>query len=432
MTKKSLFIHSLIVFLIAVPLESRAQWSQGHGLENRSISSVVSSGKNLIAGDWDGYVYLSTDSGATWTFRDVVAIPWVCPNCSLIKLPIVTLFANDSEVFAGAGGIDSASVHISTDNGLTWAIRDSAFTQSINCFIMDRGILFAGINGGVYSSSDNGTSWSASNNGLTLSNYDSIYHHPPQVNCLAISGTNLFAGTSFEGAFISNNSGVSWISIDSGLGSRLWIVGMATIGSNIFAADFGDGVFCSSNNGANWSAVNNGLTNQMVNVLIAHDSSLYLGTNIGVFLSTNGGKLWTDISTGTQVDSSGIISLAVCYGYLFAGTSANGVWRYPLSQNNTFVKNDLSPLPSKFVLKQNYPNPFNPATIISYQIPSNSLVKLEVYDMLGRKIETLVNENQHAGAYSATFNAVNLPSGTYFYRIITDNFVQTKKLIVIK
>jgi hypothetical protein len=124
--------------------------------------------------------------------------------------------------------------------------------------------------------------------------------------------------------------------------------------------------------------------------------------------------------------------LAVCYGYLFAGTNGNGVWRYPLSQNNTFVKNDLSPLPSKFVLKQNYPNPFNPATIISYQIPSNSLVKLEVYDMLGRKIETLVNENQHAGAYSATFNAVNLPSGTYFYRIITDNFVQTKKLIVIK
>jgi len=175
------------------------------------------------------------------------------------------------------------------------------------------------------------------------------------------------------------------------LGSRLWIVGLATIGSNIFAADFGDGVFVSSNNGANWSAVNNDLTNQMVNVLIAHDSSLYLGTNIGVFYLLMAVDL-DGYFEGTEVDSSAIISLAVCYGYLFAGTNGNGVWRYPLSQNNTFVKNDLSPLPSKFVLKQNYPNPFNPATIISYQIPSNSLVKLEVYDMLGRKIETLVNE----------------------------------------
>ncbi len=432
MTKRSLFIHSLIVFLIAVPLESRAQWSQGHGLENLPISSVVASGNNLIAGDCNGYVYLSTDSGATWTFRDIVAIPWVCPNCRLITLPIVTLFANDSEVFAGAGGIDSASVHISTDNGLTWAVKDSAFTQSINCFVINNGTLFAGTNNGVYSSSNDGTSWSASSNGLTLSNYDSIYHHPPQVNRLAIGGTNLFAGTSSEGVFISNNSGVSWISIDSGLGSRLFTVGLATIGSNIFAADFGDGVYYTSNNGTNWSVANNGLTNQMVNIIIANDSSLYLGTNIGVFRSTNGGRLWTDISTGTQVDSSAIISLAVCYGYLFAGTNGNGVWRYPLSQNSTLVKNDFLSLPTHFVLKQNYPNPFNPVTIITYQIPSSSLVKLEVYDMLGRKIETLVNENQHAGVYSVTFNAVNLPSGTYFYRITTDNFVQTKKLLVIK
>ena len=327
MTKKSLFIHSLIVFLIAVPLKSPAQWSQGHGLENLPISSVVSSGKNLIAGDWNGYVYLSTDSGATWTFRDIVAVPWFCPNCELIKLPIVTLFANNSEVFAGAGGIDSASVHISTDNGLTWAIRDSSFTQSINCFVMNNGVLFAGINGGVYSSSNDGISWNACNNGLSLSSYDSIYHHPPQVNCLAISGTNLLAGTSFNGAFISNNSGVSWMSIDSGLGSRLSTVGLATIGSNIFAADFGDGVFCSSNNGANWNAVNNGLTNQMVNTLIANDSSLYLGTNIGVFLSTNGGKIWTDISKGTEVDSSGIISLAVC---LWISICRN-VWQWRLA-----------------------------------------------------------------------------------------------------
>jgi hypothetical protein len=85
-----------------------------------------------------------------------------------------------------------------------------------------------------------------------------------------------------------------------------------------------------------------------------------------------------------------------------------------------------------FSLSQNYPNPFNPATKIKYQITKPGKVKLGVYDMLGREIETLVNEEKNTGVYEVTFEGTKLPSGVYFYRIQTGDFVQTKKMILLK
>lgn len=88
--------------------------------------------------------------------------------------------------------------------------------------------------------------------------------------------------------------------------------------------------------------------------------------------------------------------------------------------------------PKTFALFQNFPNPFNPATVISYQLPVTSHVNLKVYDVLGREMATLVNERQNAGYYNVTFNAENLPSGVYFYRINAGNFSAVKKLVVVK
>ncbi len=94
--------------------------------------------------------------------------------------------------------------------------------------------------------------------------------------------------------------------------------------------------------------------------------------------------------------------------------------------------NELREIPTHNYLKQNFPNPFNPVTIISYQIMANSIVNLKVFDILGREVATLVNEYKPAGAYSVTFDASNLPSGIYFYRLRTGNFLETKKLVVQK
>jgi hypothetical protein len=89
-------------------------------------------------------------------------------------------------------------------------------------------------------------------------------------------------------------------------------------------------------------------------------------------------------------------------------------------------------VPARYELQQNYPNPFNPATTISWQVPVSGWLTLKVYDILGKEVATIVNEYRQAGRYETKFNASNIPSGIYFYRLQSGNFVQTKKMILLK
>jgi hypothetical protein len=89
-------------------------------------------------------------------------------------------------------------------------------------------------------------------------------------------------------------------------------------------------------------------------------------------------------------------------------------------------------LPISYKLYQNYPNPFNPTTTIKYQIPEISFVTIKVYDVLGSEIATLVNEEKVAANYEIEFNATQLPSGVYFYRLQAGSFVETKKMVLLR
>ena len=117
-----------------------------------------------------------------------------------------------------------------------------------------------------------------------------------------------------------------------------------------------------------------------------------------------------------------------------SGTSGIGEGIYFIYLNSIITsvdsKNVVQPLSYK--LYQNYPNPFNPSTTISYQIPVPGKVTLKIYDILGREVTTLVNKEQKAGNYKVNFDASRLASGVYFYRIIAGDFVQTKKMILLK
>ncbi|MCX6161978.1 MAG: aryl-sulfate sulfotransferase [Ignavibacteriae bacterium] len=88
--------------------------------------------------------------------------------------------------------------------------------------------------------------------------------------------------------------------------------------------------------------------------------------------------------------------------------------------------------PASYSLSQNYPNPFNPTTKIHYDIPKSSFVKLEVFDVLGREVETLVNEKKPSGSYQAIFNASHYPSGVYLYKLTADGFINVKRMILVK
>lgn len=91
-----------------------------------------------------------------------------------------------------------------------------------------------------------------------------------------------------------------------------------------------------------------------------------------------------------------------------------------------------SEVPQQFSLLQNYPNPFNPTTNIEFQIPNSGYVKLVVYNMLGKEVQKLVNQELVAGTYEVDFDGSNLPSGVYYYRLEVDSYTETKKMLIVK
>ena len=299
--------------------------SWNHVLQGTSVSSICLSGNNLIAGSLGGVIFLSSDNGLTWKGVDTLHVVVRSPYTNFAVIPRVTIYKNGIILFAGASALNG-SVDISTDNGLSWTERDTSFVQNVNCFTSIDRIVFAGTDNGVYLSTDNGISWSAANSGLSYGNYDSIYGHAPQVMRLLTQGTTLFAGTTGEGIFRSDNNGINWIEVDNGL-TKLSIYGLASIGTDLFAGIFsGDstgGVFISTNNGINWDAANTGLTNHMINILYADGLNLFAGTNIGIFRSPNNGKSWSIL------DSMLVSSFAVEGSNLLVGTS-NGIWNISL------------------------------------------------------------------------------------------------------
>jgi hypothetical protein len=158
---------------------------------------------------------------------------------------------------------------------------------------------------------------------------------------------------------------------------------------------------------------------------------------------------WQAFTSGAQISSgSGQVLRSFIGQPTASGYSGFGVYqgqtRLSVTDNPSQPAGTAKPL--RYQLDQNYPNPFNPSTGIRYQVPGVSDVRLEVFDVLGRKVSTLVNERQVAGAYSVNFNAASLASGIYFYRIEvrssgsqarsqnsqSGSFTETKRMMLVK
>jgi hypothetical protein len=209
--------------------------------------------------------------------------------------------------------------------------------------------------------------------------------------------------------------------------TNLGVASFAVNGTALFAGT-GGGIFRSTDAGTNWAAANTGLTNYSINCFAVSGTDLFAGILTGVVLSTNNGANWTSVSTGL---SGSPLALAVEGTTLLVGTQYGGVWKRQLSEMITDVDNG-GESPAVFTLKQNYPNPFNPNTTIKYELPKPSEVRLSVFDLLGREVSLLVNERRDAGGHEVTFDGSHLASGVYFYRLQAGDFVQSKKLLLMK
>lgn len=423
--------------------DSGRTWSPVPGLHDSLFCAVLANGHNLYtaSNSIDAGVLRSTDEGVTWSRVNLGGIT----NSHIVSFARV-----GSDIFAGTWG---GGVLRSTDLGKTWVSVNSGLrNEYIECLAGNDSILLAGTYPYVWKSSDKGISWTVADSNQHGVCYHILFHDSsiyvaygfnvqvsydggltwhiltlPQdvsesANDVAVIDSSIFVGTATLGVIRSRDFGKSWVKC----GSPINIVCM-TVKDSILLIGTSNGVYVSSNYGDHW--VSTGLSSGFIHALVAYGEYLFAGTDHGVYFSRDNGKTWTLKGQGLNQDVEAVL---IIDSTAYAGTATNGVWVRPLSEMITGIQNKSQNNPLHFSLFENYPNPFNPSTIIGYRLPVRSYVTLNVYDILGREIETLVSGVKNAGSYSITFNASKLASGIYLYKLHAGNFVQVRKMILLK
>jgi photosystem II stability/assembly factor-like uncharacterized protein len=423
--------------LVLLCPQAPAQWVHADGLDSMFVTALVVSNTRLFAGTNVEGIFLSTDSGASWTES----------NSGLTNKYVVGLFANGPNLFARTFLGD---VCRTTDSGTSWDLINSLpANTSVTCFagtdtslfVGTEGV-FPGTEGGVFRSADNGTSWTAINSGL-LPKTD--------VYTLAVShngtgGTNLYAGgtireDTYHGCiYLSTNNGTQWAEVSSGLtGTSFSYFGVRSFGVNgtdVFAS-LENSFLRSADGGNTWTRLDSWPTDQQIMAFAASGTNLFVatldsyGAHGGVVQSTDNGASWIPVDSGLPTDRW-VSSFAIVGTSLFAGTSGAGVWSRPLSEMITSVDPVTGQLPHGYWLSQNYPNPFNSTTEIQFSILNRQLTIVKVYDMLGREVTTLVNEVKTPGTYTVRCDGSHLASGVYFYQLRTGTFGETRKLLLLR
>ncbi|MCX6175477.1 MAG: T9SS type A sorting domain-containing protein [Ignavibacteriales bacterium] len=402
-------------------------WTSANSGIFASVLSLTQLGNKLFAGTEHCGTFVSTNDGIGWNKLNSVSLEipsypgfsFTLDNVSVNSLAWSSNSVTGSILYAG---IDGGMV-MSTDYGNSWSL--GYYGNFVNSFAIDpsnTSIIFAGTSAGVYSSIDRGRNWSVK--GLT----------DTKVNAIAVKDQFVIAGTS-KGIYFSNDpslrfSGESiyifWIPTWSDPVSALYISGINIIQGT------SSGVHVSVDGGGGWIDRNTGLINkEYVKAFTMKDNNLFAATfGGGVFLSTNFGITWNGVNTG--LNEYDVSSLTVSDNFLYVGTYWGGVWRRPLSEIVTSVKKENEESPTKFELNQNYPNPFNPTTKIKFGLPETALTQLIIYDLLGKEIKILFNMELEAGYHEISFDGSKMPSGIYFYKIQAGEFMQTKKMILLK
>jgi photosystem II stability/assembly factor-like uncharacterized protein len=355
-------------------------------------------------------LYRSTNNGTNFT-----RISYTAFN----NIPVIALGVNGTRVFAGTSYSGIGGFYYTTDGDTTWT---QTFLSSVDNILVTPSYIYIISQTQVWRSSNNGVSW--------------IQTSAPASSAIGAnaSGSMVYCG-GYQGLYSSNNNGSSWTLLNT-----LDTLGFGDIGvsnnTNIYVCTKSNGlrsgsIWISTNSGGSWSRKQLYATNRMTYYSCVLQSPYALvGCDSGVVVSRDNGANWVNKSEGLSNNMRKVLKLFYANNYVFASVESE-LWRRPFT-DAIYVKKISSEVLNKYKLEQNYPDPFNPSTTILYTIPTKGFVTLNVYDALGRVVATLVNETQSPGTYTVDWNASSNPSGVYFYRLQTNNFTDTKRMVLIK
>jgi len=389
------------------------------------------------------------------------------PQVSGIGNSLISVYFLDE--FNGWSVGEFGAILQTTDGGENWNQQNSGTNKNLNCvcFTDTSTGWICGAQGTILKTTDGGNNW-LSQNSFTVFNLLSIDFFDESTGwVVGVSGTILK----------TTNSGTNWTPQNSPFSE---IISAVDFVDSLYgwAATYASGatettIIKTTDGGEIWELVN-------VPMLIPFPvfSVDFIDRNTGwvvgyleiIYKSTNSGYTWieqqswssesllysvsfADENNGWTVGSDGLIDHTSDGGNLWetqtSGTTnilqdvyfVNSTTGWIVGDNGLILKystqvsiNDEEPrsTPNNFFLKQNYPNPFNPSTTIQYSIPESGIVKLAIYNSLGEQVTTLVNGYKAAGNYQIEFNASVLGSGVYYYRLQENNFIETKKMVIMK
>jgi photosystem II stability/assembly factor-like uncharacterized protein len=338
-------------------------------------------------------LFTTSDGGFTW--RVVFNNPYTVNSSS-------SYFINDSVGFiASDSALEKSTLFRTTDEGDNWIVLTDTLIGSVTSYYFNESLGFIVCydfhQTSVFKTTDLGNTWTHINECGSLDgcNFGPIQMLTENEGYLAYHWVSVFPVTSI---LKTTNGGNTW----EGNLTPYFNFGVTDFNylslQNGWITTNNRNIFRTTNAGAAWDTLQNPLTlNEVINNFEFFNSNISYGISLNHIYFTNDG--WVTYSI---VDS--IV---------------------------TNVDNQHS-LETQFILYQNYPNPFNPTTVISYQIPVSGNVNLKVYDLLGREVVVLVDENKPAGKYEVEFDASQISSGVYYYKLTAGDFIQTNKMVLIR
>ncbi len=359
-----------------------------------------------FAGTTDGKIFKCTNitgspSSETWT--DITPTG---NNGAYVRRIVVDL-SNKQHIYACYSGYNndgvtpSRHIYYSSDQGTTWTDDSGDLPDvPVHSLVIDSQnsqVLYIGTETGVYQSTNGGTNWVHTGTGMAS--------YVPVDELVRQTGTNmLFAFTHGRSAFetatpLPVELSTFTYSVNEGTVELFWKTATEV-------------------NNYGFEVERKAITNNQTNVNQSQSDDGW--SQIGF---VKGNQTTTTPTQYSFVDPNPTGGNK--FFYRIKQIDNNGTYKY---SNQIEVQLSIS----KFALQQNFPNPFNPTTTIRYSIPQNSFVNIKVYDIAGKEVATLANDMETQGNHSIEFNASNLASGIYFYRIQCGNFSDTKKLILLK